>query len=72
MKPHPDVVIPPGTSKEERAKIYERARQKRYEQKNPEKVKEWGKRANDKYLKNHPERKEIDNARARAWDIEQI
>ena len=70
MKPHPDVVIPPGTSKEERAKIYEKARLKRYKLKHPEKHEEWSKRANDKYLKTHPERKEIDSARARAWAIE--
>lgn len=59
-KPSEDVIIPPGTSKEERAKIFARARHKRNyhnnKEKNKDKIKIQRARANKKYYEKDPEK----------------
>jgi len=71
--PSDDIFIPPGTSKEERARIFARARHKRSYHKNKEKNKDKVKiqraKANKKYYEKNPEtlkRKSIEWARKNA------
>ena len=60
MKPHEDVIIPPGTSKEEKAKILARARHKRSyyknKHKNKEKTKQNRAKASKKYYQKNKEK----------------
>jgi hypothetical protein len=66
MNPHEDVVIPEGTSKEERAKLLRKARLKRYylKNKNKEGYKQNAARANKNYYKKNKEK--INNV-SKAW-----
>lgn len=70
-KPSEDVIIPPGTSKEERAKIFARARHKRCYHKNKEKNKDKIKERAQKRHKNYyAKNKEKLNRIARQWAID--